>query len=237
MIKVENLEKSFGKLQVLQSISITIETGKITAIVGPNGSGKTTLIKCILGLVKADKGSLYVGDHLLNGEFSYRKDIGYMPQIARFPDNLSVKEVFHLVKDLRGISDIADEELITGFYLEKEFEKKVRTLSGGTKQKLSAAIAFLFAPKVLILDEPTAGLDPISSSHLKDKIIKEKADGKTIILTSHIMSEIQELADRIIFLLEGKIFFDGSVTDILGIAKESTLERAIARMMMKGNGT
>jgi Cu-processing system ATP-binding protein len=236
MIKVERLEKAFGKLQVLRSISLSIQTGNITAIVGPNGSGKTTLIKCILGLVKADAGKLYVGDHLLNGEWAYRKEIGYMPQIARFPDNLTAKEVFHLVKDLRNTFDTTDDELISGFQLEKELHKKVRTLSGGTKQKLSAAIAFLFNPKVLILDEPTAGLDPVSSSYLKDKIIKEKANGKTIILTSHIMSEIQELADRVVFLLEGKVFFDGSVADLLGTAKETTLERAIARMM-KGNGT
>lgn len=235
MIKIEHLEKSFGKLHALQSITLSIEQGDITAIVGPNGAGKTTLIKCILGLVKADEGILAIGGHRLNGEWSYRKDIGYMPQIARFPDNLTVKEVFNLVKDLRGTPDTTDDELITGFHLEKELNKKIRTLSGGTKQKLSAAIAFLFNPKILILDEPTAGLDPVSSSHLKDKIIKEKANGKTIILTSHIMSEIQELSDRIIFLLEGKIFFDGSVDDILGTANETTLERAIAQMM-KGNG-
>jgi Cu-processing system ATP-binding protein len=236
MIRVEKLDKSFGALRVLQSISLKIETGSITAIVGPNGSGKTTFIKCILGLVKADAGKLYVGDHLLNGEWAYRKNIGYMPQIARFPDNLTAKEIFRLVKDLRNSAGGTDNELISGFQLEKELDKKVRTLSGGTKQKLSAAIAFLFDPKVLILDEPTAGLDPVSSSYLKDKIVKEKANGKTIILTSHIMSEIQELADRVVFLLEGKIFFDGSVADILGRARETTLERAIARIM-KGNGS
>ncbi len=235
MITIEQLDKSFGKLHVLQSITLSIKRGDITAIVGPNGAGKTTLIKCILGLVKADKGSLTIGGHHLNGEWTYRKDIGYMPQIARFPDNLTVKEIFHLVKDLRGTRDTDDDELISGFLLENEMNKKIRNLSGGTRQKLSASIAFLFNPKILILDEPTAGLDPISSSNLKDKIIKERANGKTIILTSHIMSEIQELSDRIIFLLDGKIFFDGSVEDILGTAKERTLERAIAHMM-KGNG-
>ncbi len=235
MITIEQLDKSFGKLQVLQSITLSIKQGDITAIVGPNGAGKTTLIKCILGLVKADKGSLTIGGHHLNGEWAYRKDIGYMPQIARFPDNLTVKEIFHLVKDLRETRDTNDDELITGFHLENEMNKKIRNLSGGTRQKLSASIAFLFNPKILILDEPTAGLDPISSSNLKDKIIKEKEKGKTIILTSHIMSEIQELSDRIIFLLDGKIFFDGTVEDILGTAKERTLERAIAHMM-KGNG-
>jgi Cu-processing system ATP-binding protein len=233
MITIDQLDKSFGKLHVLQSVTLSINEGNITAIVGPNGAGKTTLIKCILGLVKADKGNLSISEHLLNGEWLYRKDIGYMPQIARFPDNLTVKEVLHLVKDLRETPDATDEELISRFNLNNEMNKKIRTLSGGTRQKLSASIAFLFNPKILILDEPTAGLDPVSSSNLKDKIIQQKANGKTIILTSHIMSEIQELADRIIFLLEGKIFFDGSVEALLGSAKEVTLERAIAQMMMR----
>jgi Cu-processing system ATP-binding protein len=233
MITINQLDKSFGKLHVLQSVTLSIQEGQVTAIVGPNGAGKTTLIKCILGLVKADKGSLSIDDHHLNGEWLYRKDIGYMPQIARFPDNLTVREVLHLVRDLRGNPDTTDDELIGRFNLQNEMNKKIRNLSGGTRQKLSASIAFLFNPKVLILDEPTAGLDPVSSSSLKDKIIQEKAGGKTVILTSHIMSEIQELADRIVFILEGTIFFDGSVDALLGTAQETTLERAIARMMMR----
>jgi len=231
MITIKNLHKRFGKLEVLKDINLSIETGKITAIVGPNGSGKTTLIKCILGLVKPDKGEIRIGDVTLNGHWMYREDIGYMPQTARFPDNLTGQELLRLIKDLRRKNNSPDEEIIKAYKLQSEMNKPVRNLSGGTKQKLNAAIAFLFSPRVLILDEPTAGLDPVSSSSLKDKINKEKDSGKTIILTSHIMSEVQELSDNIVILLEGKKFFDGPVSGIVNGSKETTLERAVARIM------
>ncbi len=231
MIKINELQKSFGKLNVLRAIDLTIDDGQVYAIVGPNASGKTTLIKSILGLVKPDSGSIEVnGDHV-NGDCAYRHNLGYMPQIARFPENLTVKEVLDLVRDLRGNPEQTDDELISGFKLEKEMNKALKNLSGGTRQKVSAVIAFLFKPQTLILDEPTAGLDPVSSSLLKDKIMKERAAGKTFILTSHIISEIDELADRIVFLLDGNIFYEGTKDMVHQHTNESKLERAIASMM------
>lgn len=235
MIEISGLQKNFGKLEVLKGIELVIRSHKVTAIVGPNASGKTTLIKSILGLVKPDTGSISVKGHQLNGDWLYRQKIGYMPQLARFPENLSASEVIRLIKDLRGNPDTVDEELLSAFQLQSELDKPIRALSGGTRQKVSAVIAFLFNPDVLILDEPTAGLDPISSSQLKDKILKEKSRGKTVLLTSHIMSEIEELADHIVFLLEGKIYFEGPMDALISRAHESKLERAIARMMEEAN--
>jgi Cu-processing system ATP-binding protein len=231
MIKIEGLKKRFGKLEVLKGIDLTIETGKITAIVGPNGSGKTTIIKAILGLVKPDGGELTVDGTIVNGDTGYKKLIGYMPQIARFPENLTVEEILDMVKDVRGKTENLEEELFRQFRLEPELKKPIRTLSGGTRQKVSAVIAFLFHPKILILDEPTAGLDPVSSSHLKDKILREKRNGKTFILTSHIMSEIEELADDLVFLQEGHIFYNGRLQTMIQQTGESKLERAIAHLM------
>ncbi|MFQ5584284.1 MAG: ABC transporter ATP-binding protein [Calditrichia bacterium] len=174
MIEISGLKKRFGKLEVLKGIDLEIEGRKVNAIVGPNAAGKTTLIKSILGLVKPDSGSIFVKGQKLNGIWDYKKYIGYMPQIARFPENLTASEVIRLLTDLRENSAKTDIELLKSFGLEKEIEKALRTLSGGTRQKVSAVIAFMFHPDILILDEPTAGLDPISSSILKDKIIKEK---------------------------------------------------------------
>ncbi|RMD96615.1 MAG: ABC transporter ATP-binding protein [Calditrichaeota bacterium] len=235
MVKVIDLEKQFGKLQVLKGIHLTFETGQVTAVVGPNGSGKTTLIKSILGLVKPDRGHVLVKGVSLNGNWEYRKWIGYMPQYAHFPENLRVQEILYMIKDLHnGEAKRFDEELYEKFALEKELRKPIRTLSGGTRQKVSAILTFLFDPDILILDEPTAGLDPVSSSILKDKIIKEKQKGKTIILTSHIMSEVEEMADQIVFLLEGKIYFQGPVATLKQNIGERNLERSIARMMEQG---
>ena len=235
MVKVINLQKKFGTLQVLKGISLEFEAGKITAVVGPNGAGKTTLIKSILGLVNPDSGQILVKDQPLTGTWEYRKWIGYMPQFAHFPENLRVQEILYMIRDLRdSLSDDLEEELYERFNLKNELNKPIKTLSGGTRQKLSAVLTFLFNPDIFILDEPTAGLDPVASSILKDRIIKEKQNGKTIILTSHIMSEVEELADEIIFLLEGQIYFQGAVASLKQNMGELNLERSIARMMEEG---
>jgi len=235
MIKITGLNKKFKKQEVLKSLDLTIETGKVTAIVGPNGSGKTTLIKSILGLIKPTTGKIEVDGEDISGNFTYRNKIGYMPQIARYPDNLTANELLSLVSELRENDDIASKKLINSFNLFGELEKPFKNLSGGTKQKISAIIAFSFDPLIYFLDEPTAGLDPVSSSFFKDLILEEKTKNKTFILTSHIMSEVQELADEIVFLLEGEIKFRGTLDDLLKDSRESKLERAIAEMMTRKN--
>lgn len=233
MIELKNIEKSFGKYQVLKNISLNIEPGKITAIVGPNGSGKTTIIKSILGLVQPDKGEILFNNKSVIKEYLYRKDIGYMPQAASFPDNLTVNEVFNMISDIRMQQMNGNAELINILNLQPELNKKIRTLSGGNKQKVSACIALMFNPKIIILDEPTAGLDPAASANLKRKIVEQRDAGKTIILTSHIMAEIEELSDNILFLIEGEIVYDGSLKSLVDLSGQAKLENAIAAMMNK----
>jgi Cu-processing system ATP-binding protein len=235
LIEIKNLNKKFGKTEVLKNINLTIESGKASAIVGPNGSGKTTLIKSVLGLVKQTGGTILVDGENTNGNFNYRNKIGYMPQTAKYPDNLTANELLSLVKDLRSNNDVSSNELIESFNLRSELEKPFKNLSGGTKQKVSVLISFAFNPQIYFLDEPTAGLDPISSSYFKDLLAKEKENKKTIVLTSHIMGEIQELADEIVFLLEGEIKFKGTIDSLLEHKNETKLERAIAELMSGEN--
>ncbi len=238
MIALKNIEKKFGKFHVLKNISLEVQPGKITAIVGPNGSGKTTIIKSILGLVKPDSGDILINDKSIIGEHLYRKNIGYMPQSASFPENLTVQEVIKMIADLRNEKIDLDSNLINILNLLPEMNKQIKNLSGGNKQKLSAYIALIFNPSIIILDEPTAGLDPVASSNLKQRILEECSNGKTIILTSHIMTDIEELADNIIFLIDGKIVFDGEVKDLIESSGEHKLEKAIANMMTENtNGT
>ncbi len=234
-IRVKHLSKRFGKLTVLKDFSTEIAKGEITAVVGPNGSGKTTLIKCLVGLVQPDSGEIFINDKEVRSDESYRRDIGYMPQVARLPENLKVRELLAMIKDVRGNIEAVDEELISDFALQKEWDKKLGALSGGTRQKVTAVIAFLFNPSILILDEPTAGLDPVASARFKDKLLRERANGKTIVLTSHIVSEIEELAESVVFLLEGEKKFDGKVEAFLAQTGETRLERAIAKIMTNGN--
>jgi len=232
MIKIKNLEKYYSKLHVLKNIDLSIEQGKITYIVGPNGSGKSTLIKSILGLIKKYDGTISINGKIINEDSEYRNLIGYMPQSASFPENLTVKDIIKLVKEIR-YQNIYDEELLTKFVLSKEMNKRLKNLSGGTIQKVNAALAFLFDPQILILDEPTSGLDPVSSNILKDKIIDENKKGKTILFTSHIISELEDLAQNIAFILDGKIWFSGSKNELIKIAGESNLERSVASLMTK----
>lgn len=167
MIRLIQIEKKFGKFEVLKGISFNVEPGKITAIVGPNGSGKTTIIKSILGLVKPDDGDILINEKSVLGDFLYRRDIGYMPQTTSFPENLTVKEVIRMICDLRNVKMNLNDYLINKLNLSAELGKQIKNLSGGNKQKVSALIALMFDPSIIILDEPTAGLDPVSSSHFK----------------------------------------------------------------------
>ena len=231
MITVKNLAKNFGKNYVLKNIDLTIDEGKVTAIVGPNGSGKTTLIKTILGLVSPTAGIIEVDGTPVNNNYLYRNKIGYMPQVARYPENLTGSEIISLIKSIRNSNEYSDKEILSSFKLDSEMEKPFKNLSGGTKQKISALIAFAFNAKIIILDEPTAGLDPISSSYFKDLVMNQKEQKKTIILTSHLMNEVQELSDEIVFLLEGEIKFKGTIQSLLEDKKETKLERAIAELM------
>ncbi len=231
MIQISELNKSFNKLHVLKNISVDFVSGEVVSVIGPNGSGKTTMIKCLLGMVIPDSGKLYFNGKNILGDWNYRKDIGYMPQIGRYPDNMKIGQIFEMMKDIREKNEGLDEELIEAYNLKSMFDKPMRTLSGGTRQKVSAALAFLFQPKVLVLDEPTAGLDPIAAEILKEKILKEKNNGKLILITSHIMSEVDEIADKVLYIFEGKIRFYETVSSIKTITNEEKLGRAIAQLM------
>lgn len=232
MIRIEHINKRFKKLVALNDISALLEKGQVVSLIGPNGSGKTTLIKSILGMVKPDKGRIFFNDELINGDPSYRSLIGYMPQIGRYPDNMKVGQLFKMLKNIRNVpADKLDEELIEKFRLKEIFSKSMRTLSGGTRQKVSAALAFLFDPDVLVLDEPTAGLDPLSSEILKEKILKEKNRYKLILITSHILSDLDELTTHIMYLQEGKLEFFKEIEQLREETGELKLGKAIARIM------
>jgi Cu-processing system ATP-binding protein len=228
MITIRNLVKTFGRHTVIDSVSVDIAPGRVTAILGPNGAGKTTLIKCILGLAKPEQGEIRIGDQLINGGGDYRHRIGYMPQYARYPENLTASEILAMIRDIRDFPKNEDTELIDGFRIKEEWDKPFKALSGGNRQKVSAVLAFLFRPDVLFLDEPTAGLDPRSSAILKDKIRHARDNGRTILLTSHILSEVQELADQVVYLFEGQIRLNEPMQELIRSSGESNLERAIA---------
>lgn len=234
MVSIQNLHKKFGKNIVLSGVDLSISEGGIFAVLGPNGSGKTTLIKSVLGMVIPNKGEITVLGKSIKNNSEYRNKIDYLPQIANFPTNLKVKELIKMIKDLRGKTN-EDERLIKLFKLEPFLNKKLGNLSGGTKQKVNLVLTFMFNSPLIILDEPTTGLDPISLIRLKELIHTEKSKGKTILITSHIMSFVEEVSDEIVFLLEGKIYFKGTITELKNKTNQPDFEHAIASILTENN--
>lgn len=232
MIIASNLTKRFGKLKALDDVSVTCSKGECIALMGPNGSGKTTMIKCILGMVVPDSGFITFNEKNILHDWQYRKHIGYMPQIGRYPENMTIGQVIEMIKDIRRLyHKNFDEELIKQFGLDAMLKKRMRTLSGGTRQKVSASLAFLFNSDVLILDEPTAGLDPISSEILKEKIKAEKNKGKLILVTSHILSDLDELVTQVMYMQDGKLLFHKNIDALRNETGEQKLAKAIVKVM------
>jgi Cu-processing system ATP-binding protein len=237
MINLTDLNKKFGRQEVLKHVSFRMQEGQTVALMGPNGSGKTTLIKCILGMVRPDKGTILFDDKNIARDWNYRRDIGYMPQAANFPGRIKVKELIDMMTDLRGIKNKneTDRELLEVFELDKIYDKRIGTLSGGTKQKVSAALAFLFNPKMLILDEPTTGLDPVSSEVLKQKIIRECSKDKLILVSSHIISDVEEVSTHVMYLFEGTVQFIKELEILKLETGERSLNKAIVSIMTHQN--
>ena len=166
-IDIKNIHKSFKQNHVLKGVDLSITNSGIWAILGPNASGKTTLIKSILGMVLPDQGHILINDNDVLGKWEYKKSINYLPQIARFPDNLTVVELFKMIEELRNSSGDL-QPLIDRFDIKPHLKTKLSNLSGGTKQKVNLALALMYDNPIYIFDEPTAGLDPLALIELKD---------------------------------------------------------------------
>lgn len=232
MIAIENISKTFGTFKALNDVSLSLQRGTCVALIGPNGSGKTTLSKAILGMVKPQSGRILFDGKDVSSAWRYRNEVGYMPQIGRYPENMTIGQVVNMMKDIRRMPEASlDNDLIKAFGLHDLFAKRMRTLSGGTRQKVSACLAFLFDPKVLILDEPTAGLDPIAAELLKEKIKAEKRKGKLIVITSHVLSELDDLVTEVVYMQEGRPLFHRSLQQLHDETGEQKLSKAIAQVV------
>ena len=229
--RLRGVTKRFGAREVLSQLDATFPAGRITGLVGPNAAGKTTLIKILLGLVTADAGHVELFGRPLDGTPSYRARLGYMPQAPRFAEHLTGRELVAMVRDLRGATGPVDDALLDWFAGTVALDQQVATLSGGTRQKLNAALAFLFRPDLLILDEPTAGLDPVASRRLKDHIVAAKERGVSVVLSSHLAGELEELADHLVFVLDGRTRFEGSPRELARTTGHADLERGLAALM------
>ena len=234
MITIHGLQKRFGTVTVFDGLDVTIPTGQVTALVGPNAAGKTTLLKILLGLTAADAGQLAIDDRLLDGDPDYRATIGYMPQIVRFPAHQTGRDLLDTLVAIRGRGEAPDLSLAEALELGDQLERPLGVLSGGTRQKINAVLAFAFRPRLLVLDEPTAGLDPLAASVLKARIIAERERGGTVLITSHVIPELERLADQLLFLDRGRAAWQGEAGSLRRHTGATTLEEAVARLLAGG---
>ena len=212
MLKIQNLRKSYGKRTVLDNVNMNIPKGKVYALIGPNGSGKSTIMKILTGLINKTSGSI-----TFEGREWSRRDLQKIGSIIEEPPlykNLSAYDNMKVVTTMLGISNSTILPLLNKVGLGNIDRRPVKQFSLGMKQRLGIAIALINSPKLLILDEPTNGLDPIGIQELREIIESFKSDGMTVMISSHILSEVEHLADFIGFIYEGKIVlekeYDGS---------------------------
>ncbi|MBL7950342.1 MAG: ABC transporter ATP-binding protein [Flavobacteriales bacterium] len=227
-IVFSGLGKRYGRQWVLRGVSTAFAAGEVVMVAGPNGSGKTTWIKCLLGLVHATEGTIAVNGRCVGRDPMYRAGIGYMPQYAEFPRELTVDQLLRMMNDIREApAGGTDDRLIGELGVDALAHKRIGALSGGMRQKVSAVLAFRYRPEVLVLDEPTAGLDPVSATTLLAAVQRAARAGSTVLITSHIMEEVQRLGDRLAYLQDGRLRFALPPDTIIGATGEPALALAL----------
>ena len=212
MLKIQNLTKIYGKNTVLDHVNMNIPKGKVYGLIGPNGAGKSTIMKILTGLINKTSGSI-----IFEGREWARRDLQKIGSIIEEPPlykNLNAYDNMKVVTTMLGVPDNVILPLLEKVGLGKIDRRPVKQFSLGMKQRLGIAISLINSPKLLILDEPTNGLDPIGIQELREIIESFKAEGMTIMISSHILSEVEHLSDYIGFIYEGKIVlekkYDGS---------------------------
>ena len=212
-IVISNLTKFYGKTVGIKDLTLNIKEGEIFGFLGPNGAGKTTTIRCMLNILIPNQGSVNINGEIVSRNSSHLKnDIGYLPGELYYPKGFSVKNLIDYIESLKKKPCSRREELLKRFNLETH--KKIQALSHGNKQKLGIILAFMHDPSILILDEPSSGLDPLLQQTLYDLILEEKEKGKTIFFSSHNLDEVQKICDRVAIISEGELISVENVSDL-----------------------
>jgi ABC-2 type transport system ATP-binding protein len=204
VIVIDNLFKSYGKVQAVKGISIRVEQGEIFGFLGPNGAGKTTTIRCMLDVIRPTSGSLRVlGLDAQRDKMALHQRIGYLPGDVRLPGQMTGRQVIDYFSRLQGRKPVLLNELVERF--DVEIKRPLKGYSKGMRQKIGVVLAFMCDPEVLILDEPTSGLDPLLQRTFNEFLLQEQARGKTIFMSSHIMSDVEKVCHRVAVIRQGEI--------------------------------
>lgn len=211
VIEINNLTKDFGNNKGIFDLSFSLKQGEVVGFLGSNGAGKTTTIRHLMGFIKADNGlAKILNMDCFKNAYSVQEKIGYLPGEIAFMDNMTGAEFIHFMADMKNITDLQYARALIA-YFDIDTKIKIKKMSKGMKQKIGLIIAFMQDTPILILDEPTTGLDPLMQTKFVDLIKKEKAKGKTILMSSHIFEEIENTCERIVMIKDGRLVADENI--------------------------
>jgi ABC-2 type transport system ATP-binding protein len=220
-IQVKNLSKNYGKQSAVQDLNFRLEEGQIVGFLGPNGAGKSTTLKMMMGLIRPSDGSILIdGKDPQEQEIALKKQIGYLAENNPLYPDMYVREFLAFIGNIHQLKNLDHriQEVIEWVGLQTEAHKKIQELSKGYQQRVGIAMAILHDPKVLILDEPTSGLDPNQRAEIRD-LIKSLQKNRIILFSSHILSEVEAICDRVLLLHQGKLVSDSPMKDIKDLEK------------------
>jgi ABC-2 type transport system ATP-binding protein len=204
VIEIDGLHKTYGNIQAVKGISMSVERGEIFGFLGPNGAGKTTTIRCLLNVIRPTAGALRVlGLDAQQDSIALHKHIGYLPGDVRLPGQMTGKQVIDYFSRLQGREPVLLNDLVTRF--DVEMKRPLKGYSKGMRQKIGIVLAFMCDPEVLILDEPTSGLDPLLQKTFNEFLLEEQARGKTVFMSSHIMSDVEKVCHRVAVIRKGEL--------------------------------
>jgi len=233
-IEISSLRKYYGKTRGLENATLEVKEGEIYGFVGPNGSGKTTLTRILLGLIHSNSGEAKIFDQdVKKASVELNKEIGYLPSEAFFFPEMKVKDVLRFFQEMRKVDDSRVLELVDRFDI--DVNKSIDQLSFGNKKKIGIVVALLHSPRLLILDEPTTGLDPLMQQTFLDLLVEEKKKGVTVFLSSHILSEVEKICDRVALIRDGVIYQVFEMSEIAQLEnKKVSLFPALEGNLPKG---
>ena len=235
MIDIQHLSKHFGPLRAVDDISFSVGRGEVLGFLGPNGAGKSTTMKMVAGFLTPSSGTVQVCGHDIEKDpIGAKQSLGYLPEGAPAYPDMTPAGFLDFIAAIRGLSGSAKAERIAEVvrlvHLEGVFHQRIETLSKGFKRRVGLAQAILHDPEVLVLDEPTDGLDP-NQKHEVRTLIRQMAKNKAIVLSTHILEEVEAVCTRAIIIARGKLLFDGTPADL---AKEGPLDEVFRRITTGG---
>lgn len=233
MLLVSGLAKSYGAVRALDGVSFSVEPGTVVALLGSNGAGKTTTLKCVLGVIDFEGEVEVAGIPVKRRGKEARRRIGYLPQTPALGDGDTCREALAFLADLKGAGRERIDDLLRLVNLWDQRDAKVAHLSGGMRQRLALAAALLSDPPLLLLDEPTANLDVESRREFYELIGRLRDEGKTIVLSTHVLDRLGDLADRVIILHRGRVAVDGAPGDLL---RNTSQQRFVVTVNGRGPG-